>query len=552
MDLTDYRDATVRGATETESNGEGDMMKVLVSDPLPDVGLAVLHDSADVGVDVRIGLKPEELGEIIGGYDGWILRSGTKVTAEVIEAADRLKIIGRAGVGVENIDVDAASKKGIVVMNTPGGNNVTTGEHTISLMLALARHIPQAVASLKNGQWNRQKFTGVEVCNKTLGVIGLGNVGRIVAERALGLRMKVLGYDPFIPAEAAARMGVESTSLDDLYRRSDFITVHVPLIEETRGLINRDAIARMKTGVRIINCARGGIVDENDLVEALKEGKVAGAALDVYVDEPPGPDHPLVQLDQVVTTPHLGASTDEAQINVSIAVAEQVRDFLVDGVIRYAVNAPSVSQDLLRELQPYLTLGEKLGSLHVQLLGKFPDEIRIEGGGEVAQYDVAPIALAVLKGVLSFALGETVNYVNAPFIAQERGIQVIQSKSESARDFASYIKVRTRAKDRETEIEGALFGANNPRIVRLNDFYFEAVPDGHILVSYNHDVPGVVGALGSLLGDSGINIAGLELGREKVGGRAISFIHVDNPVPKEVLDKFRALPEVISTTAVKL
>lgn len=528
------------------------MMRVLVSDPLPDVGLEVLQNTEGIDVDQQIGLKPDELKEVIGGYDGLILRSGTKVTAGVIEAAAKLKIIGRAGVGVENIDVAAASKRGIVVMNTPGGNNVTTGEHTISMMLALARHIPQAVASLKAGEWSRQKFTGVEVCNKTLGVIGLGNVGRIVAERALGLRMKVLGNDPFITAEAAARMGVESVSLDEIYRRSDFITVHVPLIDETRGLINRDAIAKMKPGVRIINCARGGIVDEIDLAEALKTGKVAGAALDVYVDEPPGPEHPLVQLEQVVTTPHLGASTDEAQLNVSIAVAEQVRDFLLDGVIRYAVNAPSVSQDLLRELQPYLTLGEKLGSLQAQLVGRFPEELQIEGGGEVAQYDIAPIALAVLKGVLSFALGETVNYVNAPFIAQERGVKVIQSKSELTRNFASYIKVRTRTKDEELEIEGALFGATNPRIVRINDFYFEAVPEGHILVSYNHDVPGVVGAMGGLLGDNGINIAGLELGRENVSGRAISFIRVDDAVPKEVLDKFRALPEVISTTAVKL
>ena len=527
-------------------------MKVLVSDPLPAEGLAVLHDAADMEVDVRPGLDPQELRGTIGDYDGLILRSGTRVTADVVAAADRLKIIGRAGVGVENIDVDAASKKGIVVMNTPGGNNVTTGEHTLSLMLALARHIPQAAASLKDGKWNRQKFTGVELCNKTLGVIGLGNVGRVVAERALGLRMKVLGYDPFIPAENAARMGVESVGLDDLYRRSDFITVHVPLIEDTRGLIDREAIAGMKDGVRIINCARGGIVDEDDLAEALRTGKVAGAALDVYVDEPPAPDHPLLQLDQVVATPHLGASTDEAQLNVSIAVAEQVRDYLADGVIRYAVNAPSVSQDLLRELRPYLTLGEKLGSLHVQLLGKFPEEVRVEGGGEVAQYDVAPIAAAVLKGMLSFALDRSVNYVNAPIIAHERGIKVVQSRSESARDFASYIQVRTRTKGEETEIEGAIFGANNPRIVRINDFYFEAVPDGHILVSHNHDVPGVVGAVGTLLGKNGINIAGLELGREKVGGAAISFIHVDNPVPREVLDKLRALPEIISTLAVKL
>jgi D-3-phosphoglycerate dehydrogenase / 2-oxoglutarate reductase len=528
------------------------MMKVLVSDPLPAEGLKVLNDTPEFSVDVHVGLKLDELEKIIGDYDGLILRSGTKVTARIIEAAARLRIIGRAGVGVENIDVDAASAKGIVVMNTPGGNNVTTGEHTICLMLSLARHIPEAVASLKRGEWNRQKFIGVEVCNKTLGVIGLGNVGRIVAERALGLRMKVLGYDPFISAENAARMGVEFVGLDEIFTRSDFITVHVPLIDETRGLIDRDAIAKMKTGVRIINCARGGIVDEEALAAALVEGKVAGAALDVYADEPPSPDHPLIKMEQVVTTPHLGASTDEAQLNVSIAVAEQVRDFLKDGVIRYAVNAPSVSQDVLAELRPYLTLGEKLGSLHFQMLGKLPKEIDIECGGDVAQYDVAPISLAVLKGALSSAMGATVNYVNAPLIARERGVKVVESKSSRASDFASYIKVRAITQDTETEIEGAIFGTNNPRIVRINNFYFEAIPEGYIIISYNRDVPGVVGALGSLLGENGINIAGLELGREEMGGKAISFIHVDNPVPKEVMEKIRALANVISTVVVKL
>lgn len=528
------------------------MMKVLVSDPLPPEGLEVLNDTAEFSVDVQVGLKPDQLKQIIADYDALILRSGTKVTADILAAAHKLKVIGRAGVGVENIDVDAASARGIVVMNTPGGNNVTTGEHTISLMLSLARHIPEAVASLKRGEWQRQKFTGIEVCNKTLGVIGLGNVGGIVAERALGLRMKVLGYDPFIQAEAAARMGVEFVGLDDIFTRSDFITVHVPLIDETRGMINREAIAKMKTGVRIINCARGGIVDEADLAEALAEGKVAGAALDVYVEEPPPPDHPLIKMEQVVTTPHLGASTDEAQLNVAIAVAEQVRDFLKDGVIRYAVNAPSVSQDILAELKPYLTLGEKLGSLQFQMLSKLPREIHIECGGSVAQYDVAPISLAVLKGALSSAMGETVNYVNAPLIARERGIKVVESRSNRPSDFASYIKVRAVATDADIEIEGAIFGANNPRIVRINNFYVEVIPDGYILVSYNRDVPGVVGALGTLLGENGINIAGLELGREEVGGQAISFIHVDNPVPKEVLDKLRALPNVISTLVVKL
>lgn len=528
------------------------MRKILVSDPLPEQGLDVLREIQGFEVDVRVGLKPEELKEILGEYEGLILRSGTRVTSDVIQAAPKLRVIGRAGVGVENIDVDAATQKGIVVMNTPGGNNVTTGEHTISLMLSLARHIPQAVRSLKSGEWTRQKFTGVEVCNKTLGVIGLGNVGRIVAERALGLRMKVVGYDPFIPAENAARMGVEPVSLDELYARSDFITVHVPLTDETRGLINREAFAKMKTGVRIINCARGGIVDEKDLAAALEHGKVAGAALDVYVNEPPPPDHPLIASDKVITTPHLGASTDEAQLNVSIAVAEQVRDYLRDGLIRYAVNAPSVSRELLTELQPYLTLGEKLGSLHVQLLAKLPKEVHIETGGVVAQYDVSPITLAVLKGILNPVMESGVNYVNAPIIARERGIRVVESKSSRASDFASYIKVLARNGNSETEIEGALFGTNNPRIVRLNGFYFEAVPEGHILISYNRDVPGVVGALGSLLGNNGINIAGLELGREKVGGKAISFIHVDEPVPKHVLEQLRALPHVISAQVVKL
>ncbi|MDP6560155.1 MAG: phosphoglycerate dehydrogenase, partial [Candidatus Binatia bacterium] len=376
-------------------------MKILVSDPLPLQGLEVFQHTPNFEVDVRLGLKPKELCDLIGDYHGLVIRSGTKATAEVIEAARELKVIGRAGVGVENIDVDAASRNGIVVMNTPGGNNVTTAEHAITLMVSLARHIPQAVASLKSGKWARQKFMGVELCNKTLGIIGLGNVGHIVAERAVGLKMKVLGYDPYIATETAARLGIELVSLDDIYKRSDFITVHTSLTKETRGLINRNTFAKMKTGVRIINCARGGIVDENDLVQALQEGKVAGAALDVFVEEPPPPNHPLLQMDQVITTPHLGASTDEAQLNVGIAVAEQMVDYLARGVIRFAVNVPSVSPELLSTLKPYLTLGEKLGSLQVQMQGAVPKEVHIEYGGEVTQYDVAPITPAVLRGLLA-------------------------------------------------------------------------------------------------------------------------------------------------------
>ena len=527
-------------------------MKILVSDPLAPQGLELFQRAPGFDVDVRLELKPAELIGLIGDYQGLVIRSGTKVTSEVVEAAQNLKVIGRAGVGVENVDVEAASKKGIVVMNTPGGNDVTTAEHTISLMMSLARHIPQAVASLKMGKWTREKFMGVELCNKTLGIIGLGNVGRIVAERALGFRMKVIAHDPFVPTESAARLGVEVVSLDEIYERSDFITVHTPMTNETRGLINSNSFAKMKTGVRIINCARGGIVDEADLIQALQEGKVAGAALDVFVEEPPRPDHPLLMMDQVITTPHLGASTGEAQLNVAIAVAQQMIDFLSRGIIRYAVNVPSVSPELLSILRPYLTLAEKLGSLQVQMLATLPKEVQIEYGGEVTQYDVAPLTLAVLKGILTPMMESSVNYVNAPVVARERGIKVIESKSSRAGDFASSITVRVKTKDKEAEVEGAIFGSNNPRIVRINNFYFEAIPEGYILILHNKDVPGVVGAIGTLLGEKGIKIAGFELGREKVGGMAISLIHVDESIPKKVLDILRHLPNILSAQMVKL
>ena len=527
-------------------------MKILVTDSLAPEGLEVFRNAEGFDVDVKLGLKPDDLKKICESYDGWVIRSGTKITAELIEAAKNLKVIGRAGVGYENIDADAATKKGIVVMNTPGGNNVTTGEHTVALMMALARHIPQAVASLKSGKWDRNKFVGVEMCNKTIGVIGLGNVGRIVAERAAGLRMKVIGFDPFIAAENIARMGVEPGTLDDIFTRSDFITVHVPLTPDTQGLINEAAFAKMKNGVRIINCARGGIVDEHDLADAIKAGKVAGAALDVYVDEPPSANHPLLKLDQVITTPHLGASTDEAQLNVAIAVAEQMVDFLARGVVRYAVNVPSVSPELLAVLRPYLTLGEKLGSLHTQMGGALPKEVQVEYRGDVTQYNVAPLTVAVLKGLLSPVMEAAVNYVNAPMIAKERGIKIIESKGEEAGDFTSSLTVKAKNGKENLEVEGAIFGAKHPRIVRVNSFYLEAVPEGYILILQNKDVPGVVGAVGTILGNNGVNIAGMELGRSEKGGNAISFTHVDEAVAKKALDELRALPQIVSATLVKL
>jgi D-3-phosphoglycerate dehydrogenase len=527
-------------------------MRILVTDSLTPEGLAVFHNAGGFEVDVKIGLKPDELKKICGDYDGWVIRSGTKITGELIEAAKNLKVIGRAGVGFENIDADAATKKGIVVMNTPGGNNVTTGEHTIALMMAMARHIPRAVASLKGGKWERDKFVGVELCNKTIGVIGLGNVGRIVAERAAGLRMKVIGFDPFITAENIAKMGVEPTSVEEIFTKADFITVHVPLTPDTQGLINREAFAKMKTGVRIINCARGGIVDEKDLADAIKEGKVAGAALDVYVNEPPSADHPLLKLEQVVTTPHLGASTDEAQLNVAVAVAEQMVDFLSKGIVRYAVNVPSVTPELLEVLRPYLTLAEKLGSLHVQMSDSLPKEVHVEYRGDVVQYNVAALTLAVLKGMLTPVMESAVNYVNAPLIAKERGIQIVESKGEYSEDFASSITVKAKNGKQDLEIEGAIFGKKHPRIVRVNNFYLEAVPEGYILILHNNDVPGVVGAVGTILGKSGINIAGMELGRSEKGGNAISFTHVDDIVPQKALKELRALPQIVSAELVKL
>ena len=527
-------------------------MKILITDSLAPEGLEIFKNADGFEVDVKVGLKPDELKKICPAYDGWVIRSGTKITADLIEAATNLKVIGRAGVGYENIDADAATKKGIVVMNTPGGNNVTTGEHTIALMMALARHIPQAVASLKSGKWDRNKFVGVEMCNKTIGVIGLGNVGRIVAERAAALRMKVIGYDPFIAAENIARMGVEPATLEDIFTKADFITVHVPLTTDTQGLINKAAFAKMKRGVRIINCARGGIVEESDLAEAIQQGRVAGAALDVDVDEPPPPDHPLLRLDQVITTPHLGASTDEAQLNVAIAVAEQMVDFLAKGVVRYAINVPSVSPELLHVLRPYLTLAEKLGSLHAQMAGVLPNEVQVEYRGDVTQYNVAPLTLAVLKGLLSPVMEFAVNYVNAPILARERGIKIVESKGEEATDFASSIIVRAKNGKESLEVEGAIFAAKHPRIVRVNSFYLEAVPEGYILVLQNKDVPGVVGAVGTILGKHGLNIAGMELGRSEKGGNAISFTHVDEAVSKKALDELRALPQIVSATLVKL
>ena len=529
------------------------MYRVLVSDKLSSEGLEILKSAPDMQVDNITGLKPEQLAEKIGPYHGLIVRSASTVNAEVIAAAENLRVIGRAGVGVDNVNVEAATKRGIVVMNTPAGNNITTAEHAISMMLALARSIPQATASMKSGKWEKSRFTGSEVFNKTLGILGIGNIGSLVAERALGLKMRVIAYDPFISQQAAQRLGVELVSVDDLYARSDFISVHTPLNAETRGLVGAAAFAKMKKGVRVINCARGGIVDEEALAAAINEGKVDGAAVDVFAKEPPPPDNPLLKLDQVIFTPHLGAATTEAQLNVAIAIAHQVVNYLTRGVIQDAVNVPSISPELLEVLGPYLTLCEKLGSLQGQVLTAAPDEVAIEYAGEVAQYDVKSLTLAVLRGLLARVLESTaVNYVNAPAIAHERGIRIVESKASESKGFSNLVTVSINTTKGPSIVAGAVFGQHVIRLVRINDFYLDASPEGFILMLHNRDVPGVVGAVGTLLGKAKINIARLELGREKIGGMAISLIHVDDSIPASVLEELRKVPDIVSAQLVTL
>ena len=525
-------------------------MKVLVSDNISLKGVEILK-KAGLEVDVKTGLKPEELKACIGEYHGLVIRSATKVTSEIIDAAINLKVIGRAGSGLDNVDKAAASKKGIVVMNTPGGNTITTAEHSIAMLFSVARLIPQATASMKAGKWEKKKFMGVELLKKTLGIVGLGNIGGQVAKRALDLEMNVIAYDPFLSEDKAKAMGMRKVSLDELFAQSDFITIHSPLTPETRGLINAQTIGKMKKGVRIINCARGGIIDEHDLYEAIKSGKVAAAALDVFEKEPPE-NNPLLTLDNVVCTPHLGASTEEAQENVALAVAEQIADYLLHGVIRNAVNFPSIPSDQIPRLQPYISLAEKLGGFASQIFEGGATEITVEYRGEASEINVAPVTIAAIKGYLSPILLETVNFVNAPFIAKERGIEVKETKSADAGDYYSMISLRIKTKEKETYLAGTLFSRKDPRIIRINDFKVEIVPEGELLLIYNNDKPGVIGNLGTLLGGSKINIARMHFGRETAGGMAISVISIDSTPTPEIIAQIRKLPNILSVKRISL
>jgi len=524
--------------------------KILVSDSLAEQGVTVLEQAAGLEVLNKPGCSPDELLELVADVEGLVIRSGTKVTADVLAAAPKLRVVGRAGIGVDNVDVAAATARGVVVVNTPEGNNITTAEHAIALMVSLARRIPQATASMKAGKWEKKKFQGMELFNRTLGVLGAGNIGRFVVSRAKGLGMNVIVHDPYLTAEAAARLEVERVSLDEMMSRADIVTVHVPKTKETTGIIGKKALGMAKPGLFVINAARGGIVDEEALLEALESGQVAGAGLDVFVTEPPAEDHPLVSHPNVICTPHLGASTDQAQINVAIAVAEQVRDFVLKGIVRNAINVPSVSPEQMAQVGPYLELAEKLGSFQGQLAQGRVDQVEVEYSGEIAELKVAPITIAVLKGILG-SVKEGVNLVNASHVAQEMGIKVIESKAARAQDFASAVTVKVKGTV-ERLVAGAIFHGGQPRIVRIDDFMLEAIPESWTLLIHNHDQSGVVGNVGTILGNAGINISRMQLALLEERGEACMLVNVDQDPGEEVLAALRDAPSMIAVQLVEL
>jgi len=532
------------------------MSRVLVSDPIAEAGIARLREVAEV--DVKTGLTPDELKAIIGDYDALAVRSETKVTADVLAAAHRLQIIGRAGVGVDNIDVETATRRGVVVVNSPEGNTVAAAELTVAMLLSLARQIPQADASLRAGRWERKKFLGTEVYGKTLGIIGLGKIGGEVAHRARAFGMTLIAYDPFTTEERAADYGAALVTLDELYRRSDFITIHVPLNDQTRGLIGAEQIAKMKDGVRIINCARGGIVDEQALADAIRAGKVAGAAFDVFSKEPPPPDHSLIQQPENVVTPHLGASTEEAQVNVALDIAEQIADVLAGKPPRAAVNLPAFSPEALDLARPYLLLGEKIGSLHTQLArdldgrGRPIEAVEVFYQGDFGEMPTGPITRAVLAGLLTPMLSDPVNLVNAPVLAAARGIKVTESHSATPAEYGAMLTVRAQTPAGVRTICGTVFGPNDVRIVHIDHYRVDVAPSGTMVLTQHTDKPGIIGAVGTLLGSHGINIAGMNVGRERIGGRALMVLMVDDPISEDLMARIRALPGMEAAQRVHL
>jgi len=524
------------------------MVKVLISDKMSSQAEQIFKDRG-VDVDVITGMNPEELKACIGEYSGLAIRSATKATAEIIAAADNLKVIGRAGIGVDNVDIKAATSKGIVVMNTPYGNAITTAEHAISMMLSCAREIPQANESTHAGKWEKSRFMGVEIMGKTLGLIGAGNIGSVVADRAQGLKMKVVAYDPYLSPERAQDIGVEKVELDELFKRADFISLHTPMTDSTRGIINTAAFDKMKDGVRIVNCARGGLVVEKDLIAAIDSGKCAGAAMDVFEAEP-AKENIMFGNPRIICTPHLGASTSEAQENVALQIAEQISDYLLNGAVTNALNMPSVSAEDAPRLQPYMKLAEQLGSFAGQVTQTGISSVKIEYEGHVAELNTKPLTAVVLQGLLSPML-EGVNMVSAPAIAKERDIDITEVTNERPTEYQTLISLTVTTESQTRTVRGTLFAGKDPRIVDIKGISMDAKLGEHMLYLTNHDKPGFIGGLGTVLGDAGLNVATFNLGRAEVGGEAIALIEVDQDVDDAVLAKLSGLEQVVRAQALK-
>jgi len=524
-------------------------MKVLVLDGVAPKAIEILSNAGIEAVVNNNKISEEELVEIIGEYDGVIVRSATKITEKIIEAGKNLKVIGRAGVGVDNIDVQAATNFGKLVVNAPDGNTIAAAEQTITLMLAVARNVAQANENLKKGKWMRKEYLGVELRSKVLGIIGLGRIGTAVAKRAQGFEMETIGYDPFISQEKAEAIGVKLVDLNEIYNKAEFITVHMPLTKETKNLINKDTFNLMQDGVRIINVARGGIINELDLYEAVKNGKVAGAALDVFETEPTT-ESPLFELDNVIVTPHLGASTEEAQVNVALDVAEEMVSIFSGEMAKNAVNMPSIPSDVMVAVKPYLSLAEKLGKFISQLTTDI-HSVEIIYSGDVAQLNVAPITTTLLKGLLSTILEESVNFVNAPILAKNRGMKIVESKVASVEDYANLITVKVKGKC-EKEVAGTLFSGNDPRLVLIDGYRIDAIPAGYMIVAPHFDKPKIIGKVGTLIGEYDINIHTMQVGRKVIGGKAVMVLGVDGTVPEKTIKEIAEIDGIIDVQFVSL
>lgn len=527
-------------------------MKILVCDELTPGGVQAIRAIDGAQVEVKTGNSESQLVQLIKGFDAVVVRSATQITKSVIESGSNLKVIARAGMGYDNIDVQAATENGVVVMNTPAANSVAAAELAVAMMMALARKIVPAHSTLSTGKWNRKQFLGVELTGKTLGLLGLGNVGKNVAKRALGMEMNVLAHDPFVPEKVAKEIGVNLVSQDELFKKIDFLSIHTVLNDSTHHLINKHALKKMKPGACIINCARGGVLDEKALYEALESGKVKGAALDVFEQEPPDPKNPLLTHPNVIVTPHLGASTLEAQNEVGVAVADQLKAFFHDDIVLNGINVPAVSREVLAALGGYIELAEKLGSFLGQQVKSAAVEFSVECAGEIIKYDTKPVGVAALRGFIQHFSSQPVNFVNAPHLAKDRGIRFVHSQVDDAFNYMSLITVRVSLGKEKKEVSGSIFGKNSQRMVRFNEFYVEVEPTGHLLVIHNEDKPGVLGNWATLLGKNKINISQMHLSLKKGKKPALAIVNIDSPAPVSVLEEFRGLESVQSVDQVHL